>query len=98
RRVDGAALVAVDQPLVEMREERDLVLLRSLPREVECLPARPGVAADRLVVQVLRVRHERRRMKRIAIRAARGAGAVLRRAGPQFMEPAGNITLCPVVA
>ena len=53
RRGRRAALVAVHEPLIEVAEERDLVLGRRLPREVERLAARPRVAADRLIVQIL---------------------------------------------
>ena len=97
-RVRRAALVAVDEPLVEVAEEGDLVLLRRLPREVERLAARPRVAADRLLRQVLRVGHERRRMERVAVQTPCGARAVLRRARPQVGEHARNVALRPVVA
>jgi hypothetical protein len=66
-RIRGAALVAVHQALVDMRERRELVLLGRLVRQVQRFTARPGVAADGLVVQILGDRHERRRVVGVAV-------------------------------
>ena len=77
RRSGRAALVAVHEALVEMTVQRDLVLLRGLPGQVDGLPGCPGVAPDRGTRHVLRVRHQRQGVKRIAAEeTALGIGAV----------------------
>jgi hypothetical protein len=55
RRGRCAAHIAIDQPLVEMAEHGELVLLIRLYREVQRFTTRPRVAANRWLGDVLRV-------------------------------------------